>query len=96
MAHELSSENLRRVVPGGLHDKFQILHGFFGIRVNGFLAGKWTLLVARLHRGQRRVILRAHLWPEDNRGRAFLCLGTISTVAELREWYQRLGGKGWE
>lgn len=95
MAHELSSENLRRVVPGGLkqscaHSRWMDL-GIFGDE-----RSRWSLSLGPLRNGSREIEIQCiagiHAWPHTS----WLPLGTISTVAELKDWYQRLGGKGWE
>lgn len=92
MAHELSSANLRRVVPGVA----RFPHGAVVLPLWRDEYRQWELDARMLNRGQRRLVLYVKLavdaWPFWGE----LPLGTISTVAELREWYKRLGGKGWE
>lgn len=91
--HELSSENLRRVVPGICASGI-----FQWLLLRLSLDESWRLELRGMSSGKRRLVLRVDCF--DDRGdllsRSRLPLGTISTVAELRAWYQRLGGKGWE
>ena len=97
MAHELSSENLRRVVRPKLwrHGSKTMLS-----LLAGTVPQPVALVFLRLHplrNGVRRISVMVLLSHNDN-GAACVTipLGTISTVAELREWYVRLGGKWWD
>ena len=95
MAHELSSANLRRVVPGWVQ-KLQP-GGVFGLPLLRDEERDWSLILWRLRRGKRDIHLRCEVSVlAFGVPTAWLPLGTISTVAELREWYIKLGGKGWE
>lgn len=58
---------------------------------------RWSILICRMNNGQRAIELCCTMLVEEcYEPTARLPLGTISTVAELKDWYQRLGGKGWE
>ena len=85
--HELSNANLRRVF-GKCRCFPCVVHGMAEVEVSHY-AGRWCLCLWPIRKGRRTLCLQVSGIDFSTR----LPLGTISTLDELVDWYERLSGR---